>query len=97
MKIRKLMTRLSLTAVVTLAIGCSNVRYTKGPDGTEEFVYKRVGSQKLQGFTAEKGAEGMKIGLKSSEGTAGELGEALNNAAKTLNSMAKTLEKMPIP
>ncbi len=74
-------------------VGCANVKYSKLPDGSEEFIYKRWFKQSIQGFEATKLPDGtVEIKFEGQEAGVGDLAEALLN----MSEVAKKVT-LPIP
>lgn len=70
-------------------MGCASVHYTKNIDGTEEFVYKRIGQQEIGNFKANVGPDGLvNIELKQQKGDAGILDEALKDISAAVLKLA---------
>lgn len=77
-----------LVLVVGAVAGCSTITY-ESKDG-EKFQYTRLGTQNLSGLKVAKDSQGrMSVSLDKSDGSAGDMAEALKNMSEVAKTVAK--------
>ena len=80
---------LLVCVLIWACTGCASVTYSKNEEGEETFKYRRLGNQKIAGFTASKNDDGtMAVELKGQESSVGEAMEAVKNMTEVIKKGA---------